>query len=184
MDPIADLKNEHRGVETMLRIVEAVSAECAHGREIKSGDLDAILEFLTVFVDRCHHGKEEDFLFPALEAAGVPPDQDPIGVLLREHEQGRQLVAELREAAKKFMSGDKAAGKKIEKTALDYVALLTRHIEKEEGVLFPIAADMLPPDKQVELSEAFERLEEERIGVGKHEEFHQLLRRLGQTYPS
>lgn len=29
-------------------------------------EIDRILEFLKVFVDRCHHAKEEDFLFPAL----------------------------------------------------------------------------------------------------------------------
>lgn len=182
MEPITELKNEHRGVETMLRIIEAVSKRYAGGHEVDAGDFDAILEFLTVFVDRCHHGKEEDFLFPALEAAGVPRDQGPIGILLQEHEQGRRLVAGLRDAAKDFTSGDKAAGKTIEKTALDYVDLLGQHIEKEESVLFPMAADMLGADKQAELSEAFEKLEEDRIGPGKHEEFHQLLHRLKQVY--
>lgn len=182
MGPIADLKEEHQGVKTMLRIIEAASKRYGGGHEVDTRDFDAILEFLTVFVDRCHHGKEEDFLFPALEAAGVPRDQGPIGVLLHEHEQGRRLVAGLRNAAKDFTPGDKTAGKTIEKTALDYVALLGSHIEKEESVLFPMAVDMLGTDKQAELSEAFEKLEEERIGSGKHEEFHQLLHRLKQVY--
>ena len=182
MEPIEELKNEHRGVETMLRIIEAISKRYAGGHEVDNRDFDAILEFLTVFVDRCHHGKEEDFLFPALEAAGVPRDQGPIGVLLHEHEQGRQLVVQLRDAAEKFISGDKAAGKTVEKTAMDYVDLLGRHIEKEEGVLFQMALDMLGPDKKAELSGAFEKLEQDRIGPGKHEEFHQLLHRLKQIY--
>ncbi|MCF8029164.1 MAG: hemerythrin domain-containing protein [Desulfobacteraceae bacterium] len=182
MEPITELKNEHRGVETMLDIIENVAGQFAQGRDINARDLDAIIEFLTVFVDRCHHGKEEDFLFPALEAAGVPRDQGPIGVLLQEHEQGRRLVAELRDAAKDFTSGDKAAGKTVEKAALDYVGLLGRHIEKEESVLFPMVLEMLGPEKQAELSEAFEKLEEDRIGPGKHEAFHQLLHRLKQVY--
>jgi hypothetical protein len=29
-----------------------------------------LLEFFTVFVDKCHHGKEEELLFPAMEQAG------------------------------------------------------------------------------------------------------------------
>lgn len=128
MEPITDLKEEHQGVETMLQIIEAVSKRYAGGHEVDTRDFDAILEFLTVFVDRCHHGKEEDFLFPALEAAGVPRDQGPIGVLLHEHEQGRQLVAGLRDAAENFLSGDKAAGKTVEQAALDYVALLVNNI--------------------------------------------------------
>ena len=65
MEPIEELKNEHQGVETMLRIIEAVSKRYAGGHEVDNRDFDAILEFLSGFVDRCHHGKEEDFRCPA-----------------------------------------------------------------------------------------------------------------------
>ncbi len=184
MNPIEELKNEHRGVETMLRVIEVITAKIAGGHGFDTKSFDAILEFLTVFVDRCHHGKEEELLFPALESIGMPHEHGLIGVLLHEYEQGRRLVAGFRDAAKKIASGDSAAGKTIEKTALDYVALMDRHIEKEEDVLFPMAFDMLGMDKQEELQKAFEQLEEDRIGPGKHEEFHQLLHRLEQVYIS
>lgn len=35
---------------------------------------------------------------------------------------------------------------------------------------------------QRELEEAFEKLEEERIGAGTHEKFHELLHRLKEVY--
>ncbi|MFP3982181.1 MAG: hemerythrin domain-containing protein [Desulfurivibrionaceae bacterium] len=184
MGPIEELKNEHRAVETMLKVIEVVAARYARGRGINTRDFNAILEFLIVFLDRCHHGKEEDFLFPALESAGVTRAQSPIGDLLQEHEQARHLVEELRDAAGNFISGYKTAANRIENAGIAYVTLLNRHIEKEENDLFPMAADMLGPDKQAELSAAFEQIEEELIGPGKHEEFHQLLHRLEQTYTS
>jgi len=68
MEPIADLKEEHRGIEIMLGIMGVVISKTAKGQLIDSKDFDSILEFLSVFVDRCHHGKEEDFLFPAAES--------------------------------------------------------------------------------------------------------------------
>ncbi|MCF8044745.1 MAG: hemerythrin domain-containing protein [Desulfarculaceae bacterium] len=182
MDPIGELKNEHRGVETMLGILENVAARYAQDLNVEAKDLDAMLEFLNVFVDQCHHGKEEEFLFPALEAAGVPKDQGPIGEMLQEHQQGRRLVAKLREASEKLASGDSSAGKTIAKTVPDYVDLLNRHIEKEESILFQMADNMLDSEKKHELWEAFEELEKERIGPGRHEAFHQLLDRLQQTY--
>ncbi len=37
-------------------------------------------------------------------------------------------------------------------------------------------------NKDTELFEAFEQLERERIGVGKHDEFHALLDQLQNTY--
>lgn len=182
MQAITELKNEHRGVESMLRILEEASKKCARGLEVDTKNFEAILEFLTVFVDRCHHGKEEDFLFPALEAAGVQHDQGPIWVMLQEHEEGRQLITELRDALNDFIAGDKTDSKAIGKIGLDYVVLLDRHIEKEENVLFPMAEDMLKVDKDAELSQAFENLEKERIGPGKHEAFHRLIHRLQKDY--
>lgn len=87
MEPITELKNEHRGVETMLRIIEALLTKFAGGHEADTKDFDAIIEYLTVSVDRCHHGKEEEFLFPALESEGIPHGQEPVEILLQEHEQ-------------------------------------------------------------------------------------------------
>jgi len=46
-------------------------------------------------VDRCHQGKEEEFLFPSFESIGVPHEQGPVGVLLHEQEQGRRLIAQI-----------------------------------------------------------------------------------------
>jgi hemerythrin-like domain-containing protein len=44
-------------------------------------------------------------------------------------------------------------------------------------------ADMrLSKEKQEELLEEFERAESEKIGIGKHEEFHKLLDRLKGVY--
>jgi len=41
---------------------------------------------------------------------------------------------------------------------------------------------MLSEMTQRELHEAFEKIEEERIGAGKHEAFHKLLHTLHDTY--
>jgi hemerythrin-like domain-containing protein len=144
--------------------------------------IDGIMEFLTVFIDKCHHGKEEEFLFPALEAAGVARDGGPIGVMLSEHEQGRRLVARLRQCMADYQSGDKQAAAGIQQTVKAYVDLLNQHIAKEDTVLFPMADARLDASQDTTLFEAFERLERERIGAGKHESFHALLDQLQDTY--
>jgi hemerythrin-like domain-containing protein len=50
------------------------------------------VDFVRNFADRCHHAKEEENLFPRMEARGVPRDGGPIGVMLFEHEEGRAYV--------------------------------------------------------------------------------------------
>jgi hemerythrin-like domain-containing protein len=58
----------------------------------------------------------------------------------------------------------------------------SRHIEKENDVRFPMADKKLSKETQDQLQESFDALEKERIGVGKHEEFHSLLSELKQSY--
>jgi hemerythrin-like domain-containing protein len=177
-----ELKNEHRGVELMLRILTAVSERLGRGEALHIQHMEGIMEFLTIFVDKCHHGKEEEFLFPALEAAGVPREGGPIGVLLNEHEQGRQLVARLKGFMAGYRSGDSQAGAGIQRVAKEYVDLLNQHIAKEDNVLFPMADAKLDAARDTILFEDFEKLERERIGVGKHEAFHALLDQLQGIY--
>jgi hemerythrin-like domain-containing protein len=145
-------------------------------------DLDGIAEFLAVFVDKCHHGKEEEHLFPALERAGIPRERGPIGVMLFEHDQGRRIAAQLRKGFEGYRAKEKDAGERISKSSREYGALLTTHIEKENRVLFPMAEGRIGPDEDARLTAAFEALERERIGPGKHEAFHQMLSRLEGAY--
>lgn len=177
-----ELKKEHQGIELMLRIVGAISDKSARGEEISVQHLDDILEFLTVFVDKCHHGKEEEFLFPALEAAGIAREGGPVGVLLHEHEQGRKLVAELKAAVSGLRTGDPDAGGMLAETGKQYIALLTDHIAKENNMLFKMADERLDGFQDEGLVASFEKLERDRIGIGKHEEFHALLEKLKDAY--
>jgi hemerythrin-like domain-containing protein len=177
-----ELVKEHEGIKIMLRVLEAVSDKIKRGEKIDSGDLGGMVEFLTVFADKCHHGKEEDFLFPALEAAGIPREGGPIVVMLNEHKKGRALIARLKEAANRYKSGEREASGEFGSAAAEYVELLTQHIDKENNVLFPMANARFSAKKDDGLFKAFEKIEEERIGAGKHEEFHVLLSRLKKTY--
>jgi hemerythrin-like domain-containing protein len=62
------------------------------------------------------------------------------------------------------------------------IRLLDEHISKEDNVLFPLAEKHLSDRKQAELYEGFEKIEVEKIGPGKHDEFHKLLDHLENAY--
>ncbi|HZD54712.1 MAG TPA: hemerythrin domain-containing protein [Candidatus Aquicultoraceae bacterium] len=178
------LKEEHGGVKTMLAILGKVSDRLGSAKAVPADDLDRILEFLQVFVDRCHHAKEEDFLFPALERTGMPREGGPIGELLSEHVQGRELIRGMREAADGCRRGDRDAAERFAFHARGYAELLLAHIEKEDEILYPLADRQLDVATDRTLVEEFERVEEERVGHGKHEEFHRLLEDLQKFYGS
>jgi hemerythrin-like domain-containing protein len=182
MKAIDELISEHEGIRLMLDIMEAVSWKIMRDERVPSFDLDSIGEFLSVFADKCHHGKEEEGLFPAFEKAGMPREGGPIGVMLEEHEQGRRMIAEMKSAISDMKEGTAEAGDKVSSTAMEYVALLRQHIEKENTVLFPMADRLLDESAAERLSELFERIEHDRIGPGKHKEFHSMLDRMKKAY--
>lgn len=175
------LKDEHEGVKVMLGILEKVCKQLEKTGTLNKEHFERILGFLKIFVDRCHHGKEEELLFPALEAAGVPKD-GPIRVMLQEHELGRKYIRAMSDSFAGFTIGDKSASQNIVQNAQDYITLLRDHIEKENNILFAMGDRLLSKKTQDELFEGFEKIEEERIGISKHEEFHHLLEKLSGIY--
>jgi len=66
MTPTEQLKEEHEAIKLMLRILDKVCDKLESGEEVNPEHLDQILEFIKVFADKCHHGKEEDLLFQQL----------------------------------------------------------------------------------------------------------------------
>lgn len=186
MTATEDLRAEHEGVLNMLRIMQAVIQRLRAGQAVPREHLDGILDFLKIFADKCHHGKEEDILFPAMEAAGASRDSGPIGVMLREHTLGRGHIRSMGAALESYGPDgwpDNGA-EAFAAAAQAYVDLLAQHIAKENTVLFVMAERILGPDTLTRMHAAFERLERERIGPGRHEAFHRLLDELSALYLS
>jgi hemerythrin-like domain-containing protein len=182
--PTEELKTEHKAIKWMLRIMEQVCARLESDQPVDTDHLEQIVEFIRVFADRCHHGKEEDLLFAAMEKAGIPQQGGPIGVMLTEHTMGRNYVKAMSEAIVAYKTGDRSAASKVAENARGYITLLTQHIDKEDNILYPMADRVLAEATQQELSEAFEEVERERVGAGRHEAFHELLRELDRIYLS
>ena len=182
MKPTDVLIKEHDAIQTMLKITEAVCNRLESQESVIPEHLQQIVEFIQVFADRCHHGKEEDLLFKALEAVGVPKDGGPIGVMLSEHDLGRNYVKKMSEAATAYSKGNREATKQFIDNARNYVILLSQHIYKENNVLFPLADRLLPQETQDKLVEQFEVVEREKIGAGKHEQLHKIMDELKKIY--
>ena len=183
MNPIEELKAEHRGIETALRILGLI-AEAFNEPQSADTPKDArtLIGFFKIFADACHHGKEEGYLFPTLEQIGVSREGGPIGVMLGEHELGRKLIRELDTTLARIETGNKNTVAEFQKAATAYIDLLHRHIDKEDNVLFEIARQRLSKVRLLNLARDFERFEQETIGPGRHAEFHAMLEALNNKY--
>jgi len=174
---IDDLIHEHEAIRFALRVLERMADLAEGGAAVDADDQARLIAFIQEFADKCHHGKEEGLLFPALEAAGVAREGGPVGAMLEEHEAGRAFVGRM-EAA--FRDGSR--GRNFAAAARGYVELLRAHIEKENKVLFPMAERRLEPSILEELYSRFEDHERDVIGSGRHEELHAMLEDFERKY--
>lgn len=164
------LTEEHRVIERGLEALERAAEGLDRGDEVPRAHLEGILGFIQGFADGCHHQKEEGILFPYLEGKGLARQEGPLAVLLEEHDVARGHVRGMREAVEADDSHAFAAH------ARAYVALLRDHIEKEDQVLFPMAASMTGPAEAEDLWRAFEAMEMEEPGA--HGRYLRLLEEL------
>ncbi len=170
----SDLREEHEGVLAGLDVLENMAASDSVSVE----DARDLAEFIALFADKCHHGKEEGLMFPAMEKVGIPRERGPIGQMLVEHVQGRAYIAALRESA----AGARLDVDKFRQAATGYVTLMRAHIDKENGVLFPMGDRLLPEAEQQRLLAAFQQHEDQVMGPGIHDQLHATLHRLSEKY--
>lgn len=157
--PTAMLRHEHEVILRALRLLQRLGQGLEAGKPVNRHALAWLVDFFRTFVDRCHHAKEERHLYPALERQGIPRHGGPVGVMLYEHEQGRAFIRAMVEG------NDQQLAEAIR----GYGTLLSGHIEKENGILFPMAEQVLAEEEQHGLVQAFDAVEQEVVGPGIHE---------------
>ncbi len=182
MRPTEILSSEHRVIETMLSVIEGICHKADETGELNREDATAAVTFIRNFADKCHHGKEEGQLFPAMEAKGVPCESGPIGVMLSEHEQGRRFVGGMVENLESAAAGDHSALQAFINNARGYVLLLRAHILKEDNILFPMAVRLMSADEEAALLAQFDHVESDHMGAGTHEKFLALAEQLADRY--
>lgn len=166
------LRHEHEAVLGVLNSLERAVYRLKSDKEVPLAFMEQALEFLTVFVDKCHHAKEEEVLFPLLGEAGIPVEGGPIGCMLGEHQEGRDYIRQMKNGLSLWQAGDTTGKTQFSKAAEGYIYLLRQHIVKENQVLFMLADSVLSTGLQQETAEKFELIETEKLGVGTHERLH------------
>lgn len=181
MQSIETLIHEHEVIERGLAVLQAVASRVQKGESVPTGRVGELLRFFQVFADKCHHAKEEGVLFPVIEERGIPREGGPIGVMLHEHERGRDYVRQMMDALPR-LSEDAAAQEQFVSRANHFVSLLNEHIFKENNVLFRMAESVLSAEDDRRLMEQFEHHEREVVSEGEHERLHHFIHEIEQEF--
>lgn len=166
------LREEHDAVLAVLTQLDNAIEAAERGRPVPKDIFADIEEFFTVFVDQCHHGKEETAVFDKL---GTTDESQHVATsLTQEHESGRELSAQYRAAVSAYVPGVAESAHGLARAARAYEEMLRQHIEEENTELFPLMEQSLS-DQDTQITSEFDRIELEEIGEGTHERLHHMI---------
>ena len=163
--PVQVLVDEHGLIKRWLALIPALAGKLDLGmdadRQVAEGGIDLIRSY----ADRLHHGKEEDILFTYFDDS-----EDIFQVIYQDHTRARGLVQQMLQAL-----GEKKS-QAFADNLLEYAALLTEHIRKEDEVLFPWLDRRLGAEQKEELMARFEKADGElALNVEKYLDFIECL---------
>jgi hemerythrin-like domain-containing protein len=99
--------------------------------------IDTAVDFIRVYADRCHHGKEEEILFRDLAKKSMnETDTRIMNELIEEHKLARKMTGRLVEAKQRYVKGETAAMSDAVGILRELAAFYPKHIEKEDRVFF------------------------------------------------
>ncbi len=176
------LVEEHRLIEQVLESLEAF-VDAPGDENPGRADIRDYVTFFREYVDKCHHGKEEDYLFVRMSSYGFSQDHGPISAMLSEQDEGRDHLNAM--AAVGERSGEISAHERelVKGHALAYVMRLRAHLQREDDILFPMVSHALPQFELDELAASFEKFDREVLPTGFHDRLNLLARRLIDLHP-
>ncbi len=151
----AVLREEHQYI---LGVVHELGTMLVADEPLDYDTVGECITFFRLFADACHHGKEEDLLFPELEEQGMPHDSGPIAMLLEEHVRFRSLVGTMAASLPGAKDGNAAAADELTDAAMEYVDRIQAHIGKEDNGLFELADGMIVGPRCVDLCARYDEV--------------------------
>jgi len=149
---------EHRLIEQMLNVIQRTLEHVEQTQTIGPYFVDTAVDFIRVYADRTHHGKEEDILFRELRKKPLTnEDRLLMDELIEDHFFSRNTTNALVEANMRYRRGNETALSELMACLKTLVEFYPTHIKKEDDVFFPASRNYFSDQEdQVMLAEFWE----------------------------
>jgi hemerythrin-like domain-containing protein len=177
------LRRDHDLIEKVLKSMWSTIPLLQSGKTIPEPILNQVIDFSMNFTDVCHHGKEENGLFPELEKKGMPRNSGPIAVMLMEHEVTRKLATRMESSSKIYLKNGDAT--QLIKDMQEYINHVVQHLWKENNRLFEMAEMALRNDVE-QINKNLLEVENTKLReIGKtREDYEKFADELSKQFPS
>ena len=166
MRPEDNLREDHGQIMKLFVSWQKMLEKLDHPDQALIEDFKKCIDWVEVFIDRCHHGKEDEILFPAMASSANPEVKSLIEDLYSEHQSGRLLLESIKLELKTFSQSNGLPTGLIQ-LCQGYIDLFRKHIRRENAQLLPLLEKCFPAETQEQISAQFEQYEQRTIGHQK-----------------
>ena len=175
MKPIVPLRTEHGLIDQMIKLARDETLKIATKDELNPAFIDTLVDFLRIYADETHHGKEEDILFRDLRDKDLSAeDRQLMEELIQEHVDAREMVGELVAAKDRCLQGDQEAIETVVRKMAGLIELYPEHIKKEDDVFFPASMAYFTASEQRAMLEEMHEADRQMI----HKKYQSVVERL------
>ncbi|MFW9875344.1 MAG: hemerythrin domain-containing protein [Candidatus Thorarchaeota archaeon] len=175
MMPIGPLMIEHRLIEKMIDLMEKEIEKMKKHHKANPLFIDIAVDFIRMYADRTHHGKEEDILFRDLEKKVLSPNHNKImSELIEEHIWARSKVGKLVDAKDQYVKGNIKILDEIVNLMNELTKFYPKHIEKEDKHFFIQVMKYFSKEEQDKMLKEFWDFDKSLI----HEKYQKVIENL------
>jgi hemerythrin-like domain-containing protein len=135
------LRQEHRNIEKLLRVLERELNVFARGERPDYEIVLAVIDYFKDYPDSCHHPKE-DMIFERLKLRDAAATAT-IGDLEAEHQEGARRLRRVGQIVETVLNDQDLMRRVVYDTMHDFIDHERRHMAMEERLVFPAALKAL-----------------------------------------
>ena len=144
------LRQEHRNIEKLLRVLERELSVFDRGDRPDYEVVLAVIDYFKDYPDMCHHPKEDIIVekFKARDAVAAAT----IGDLEAEHREGARRLRRVAQAVERVLSDQDLLRQNIDDIIRDFINHERQHMAMEERVVFPAVLNALRPEDWADIA--------------------------------
>ena len=152
MSATETLRNDHKQIRRLEKIIVQCYTRLYAGQDIPFSDIDKIIIIISEFLDAIHYAREENQYFPCI--ASYDSMKKEIRAFMIEHEFGRRIATSISRHLQKWKDGENER-EPVARFLKAYALYLNDHMTKEEQFFDITEKQVLSQEEEKMMYEEF-----------------------------
>ena len=152
MSATETLRNDHKQIRRLEKIIIQCYTKLDEGQDIPFYDIEKMVTIMSEFLDAIHYAREENQYFPCVTSYDSLKQE--IRAFMIEHEFGRRIAASISKHLKKWNEGNDER-EPVTRFLKAYAVYLNDHMTKEEHFFDTAEKQILSQEEEKMMYEEF-----------------------------